>query len=101
MCRPVCYRVRMAVRTNLLLPDDVVRDVDRFAGPRGRSRYVADALRAQIRRDRLRESVDRTFGALDASDYPEWSSSDEVANWVRERRAEQTGRGDAPRDSDG
>ena len=84
----------MAVRTNLLLPEDVVREVDRLAGPRGRSRYVADALRAQIRRDRQRESVDRTFGVLDPADYPEWPSSESVVDWVRERRSEQTGRGD-------
>ena len=83
----------MAVRTNLLLPDEIVREVDRLAGPRGRSRYVAEALRAQIRRDRQRKSVDRTFGVLDPADYPEWSTSDAVVDWVRERRSEHTERG--------
>ena len=29
---------RMNVRTNLLLPEDVVADVDHFAGPRGRTK---------------------------------------------------------------
>ena len=43
----VRHPVRMNVRTNLLLPKDLVDEVDRFAGQRGRSRYVAEALRAK------------------------------------------------------
>src|SRR4051794_30219626 len=82
--------MRMAVRTNLLLPDDLVEEVDHFAGPRGRSRYVAEALRARIRGDRLRETVDRTFGVLRSDDYPQWSTSEAVIDWVRDARAEET-----------
>ncbi len=80
----------MAVRTNLLLPEDLVEQIDHFAGPRGRSRYVAEAVRARIRRDRLREVVESTFGVLDPADYPEWSTPEKVVEWVRARRTEAT-----------
>ncbi len=80
----------MVMRTNLLLPEDLVAEIDHFAGPRGRSRYVAEAVRARLRRDRLREVVERTAGVLDPADYPEWSSSEKVVEWVRARRAEVT-----------
>lgn len=80
----------MAVRTNLLLPQDLLEEVDHFAGPRGRSRYVAEALRAKLRRDRLREVVKATAGVLDPADYPEWATSEMVVEWVRARRAERT-----------
>ncbi len=80
----------MAVRTNLLLPEDLVAEVDRIAGPRNRSRYVAEALRYRLRRDRLREAVEATSGVLDPKDYPEWSTSEKVVEWVRARRAEKT-----------
>jgi metal-responsive CopG/Arc/MetJ family transcriptional regulator len=53
----------MNVRTNLLLPKELVAEVDHFAGERGRSRYVAEALRVQVRRDRLRQVVEETAGA--------------------------------------
>ena len=86
----------MNVRTNLLLPKDLVEEVDHFAGQRGRSRYVAEALRAKLRRDRLREAVARTAGVLRVEDYPEWSTSDKVVEWVRERRSEVTDAGPAP-----
>lgn len=90
MHRVVCYGVRMHVRTNLLLPRDLVREVDRYAGPRGRSRYVAEALEARLRRDRLREAVEATAGVLRAEDYPHWATSEAVVDWVRELRAEVT-----------
>lgn len=88
--------VRMNVRTNLLLPRELVEEVDRYAGPRGRSRFVAEALADRLRRERLREAVAATAGALNPDDYPHWRTSDEVVAWVRERRAEQTDPGDAP-----
>ena len=83
--------MRMTVRTNLLLPADVVAEVDHFAGPRGRSRYVTEALRAKLKRDRLREVVERTAGAW--KDHPDFPTADAVVNWVRELRAEETDAG--------
>ncbi len=86
----VRHSVRMNVRTNLLLPKELVDEVDKFAGERGRSRYVAEALRTKLKRDRLKDAIERTAGVLDAQDYPEWSTSEKVVEWVRARRAEPT-----------
>jgi metal-responsive CopG/Arc/MetJ family transcriptional regulator len=80
----------MNVRTNLSLPKELVEEVDHFAGERGRSRYVAEALRARLKRDRLKEAIERTAGVLRDEDYPEWSTSEKVVEWVRARRAETT-----------
>jgi hypothetical protein len=84
----------MTMRTNLLLPKALVDEVDRYAGPRGRSRYVAEALEARLRRDRLRSAVSATAGRLRAEDYPYWNTPDKVVEWVRARRAELTGASD-------
>jgi hypothetical protein len=80
--------VRMNVRTNLLLPKALVEEVDRHAGPRGRSRFVAEALSERLRRERLREAVEATAGAW--RDHPLFPTSEAVVDWVRERRAEET-----------
>jgi metal-responsive CopG/Arc/MetJ family transcriptional regulator len=80
----------MTVRTNLLLPRELVEEVDHFAGPRGRSRYVAEALAEKLRRDRLREVVASTAGVLRATDYPQWRTSEDVVAWVRRLRTEET-----------
>jgi metal-responsive CopG/Arc/MetJ family transcriptional regulator len=78
--------MRMNVRTNLLLPKDLVDEVDHFAGERGRSRYVAEALRARLKRDRLREAIEQTAGAW--KDHPRWKTDQDVVDWVRALRAE-------------
>jgi hypothetical protein len=80
----------MAVRTNLMLPPELVAEVDRIAGPRNRSRYVAEAVEARLRRDHLKEVWDRSFGILKAEDHPEWATSEMVVEWVRALRAEET-----------
>ncbi len=78
-------------RTNLVLPDALVEEVDRIAGPRMRSAYIAEAVEARLRRDRLREVVERTAGAWKAEDYPEFATPELVVAWVRARRVETTG----------
>jgi hypothetical protein len=86
----VCYGLRMNVRTNLLLPKELLDGVDAIAGPRGRSRYVAGAIEQKLRRDRQREAFEATFGTLSAKDYPHWSTPEQVVEWVRDRRSEVT-----------
>lgn len=81
----------MGRRTNLILPEELVAEVDRIAGPRMRSAYIAEAVQARLRRDRLREVVERTAGAWTSAEYPEFATSDDVVAWVRARRAETTG----------
>jgi metal-responsive CopG/Arc/MetJ family transcriptional regulator len=78
----------MNVRTNLLLPEALVREVDKFAGPRGRSRFVAEALEAKLKRERLRDAIRSTAGVLKAEDYPYWATSEDVVEWVRASRRE-------------
>jgi len=80
----------MNVRTNLMLPEDLVAEVDRIAGPRNRSRYFAEAATSAVRRDQLREAVEQTAGALKLEDYPHWATSEDVLAWVRASRAEVT-----------
>lgn len=78
--------MRMAVRTNLLLPEDVVQELDRVAGPRGRSRYVAEAVRERIRREERHRLLKEIVGAW--KDHPLFPTSDSVYEWVRELRRE-------------
>jgi hypothetical protein len=83
----------MNVRTNLVLPEGLVAAIDEVAGPRGRSRYVAEALARQIRRDRQQKAFEATFGSLPVGEYPEWSTPESVIEWVRARRIEATDAG--------
>ena len=79
--------VRMVVRTNLVLPPELVKRVDRLAGSRGRSRYVTEALERAVRRDEQRQALLSAAGWLrDRPGYEHWSTSDRVVEWVRSMR---------------
>jgi hypothetical protein len=56
------------VRTNITLPKETLDLVDAVAGPRGRSRYIADVVAKQVRRDNARIVFEKYAGALKDSD---------------------------------
>lgn len=75
-------------RTNLTLPEDLLAEVDDLAGPRGRSRYVAEAVAQRVKRDKLGKAIRETAGIMVGS--PGWMSPDEVVAWVDFLRSEET-----------
>ncbi|MEO6294945.1 MAG: hypothetical protein ABIP01_04700 [Candidatus Limnocylindria bacterium] len=75
-------------RTNVTLPTSLLAQVDRLAGPRGRSRYVAEAVALRVRRDALGAAIRETAGAMVGR--PGWMGPDEVTRWMDELRSEET-----------
>jgi metal-responsive CopG/Arc/MetJ family transcriptional regulator len=75
-------------RTNLTLPEELLAEVDELAGPRGRSRYVAEAVAQRVKRDKLGKAIRETAGIMVGS--PGWMSPDEVVRWVDFLRSEET-----------
>jgi hypothetical protein len=84
----MAVRTRERIPTNLTLPPDLIAQVDAVAGSRGRSRFIEEATRAALRREQLRAMHRSVAGALPAEDYPEWSTSEGVIEWVRASRAD-------------
>ena len=76
------------VRTNVTLPSEVISEIDALAGPRGRSAYVAEAVRARLKRDRMRKVLDETYGAAVGRSL--WKDPDEAYRWVRALREDRT-----------
>jgi len=75
-------------RTNLTLPEDLLREVDDIAGPRGRSRYVAEAVAQRVRRDKLGQALRKTAGVVAGT--PRAMSRREVSAWIERLRSEET-----------
>jgi metal-responsive CopG/Arc/MetJ family transcriptional regulator len=75
-------------RTNLTLPTELMAEVDELAGPRGRSRYVAEAVAQRVRRDKLGKAIRDTAGILVGTPYQ--MNRDEVTAWVDFLRTEET-----------
>jgi metal-responsive CopG/Arc/MetJ family transcriptional regulator len=76
------------VRTNLTLPKDLMDEVDELAGPRGRSRYVAEAVAARVKRDKLGKAIRDTAGIMVGTPYQ--MNRDQVTEWIEFLRTEET-----------
>jgi metal-responsive CopG/Arc/MetJ family transcriptional regulator len=71
-------------RTNVTLPEELMRQVDELAGPRGRSAFVAEAVAAKVKREKLRQALDNLRGAFIGT--PSYMTPDEAYRWVRRMR---------------
>lgn len=71
-------------RTNVTIPAELLAQVDELAGPRGRSAFVAEAIEARVKRERLRRALDRVKGIYIGTSF----EMDDAAayRWVREMR---------------
>ena len=76
----------MLTRTTVTIPEEIMAEVDRLAGPRGRSAFVAAAVEEAVKRERLRQAIEETRGVL--KDSPSWRTAEETYRWVRELREE-------------
>lgn len=74
------------MRVHINLPDDLVRDIDEIAGKGKRSECIADLVAAEVRALKLQEVIRRGAGILSDEDYPEWSTPEKVAEWLRDLR---------------
>lgn len=77
------------VRVQVVMPKDVVAEVDRLVGIRHRSEFVTEAVEEKLRRERLKEVAHRLGGSMAHSNtIPEWDTSESAAEWVRSLRRE-------------
>lgn len=77
-------------RAHVVLPDDLVREIDKIAGSRGRSAFLADLARREIKRQRLLELLRSKEPFWRDEDHPELKNG--AVAWVRKIRAESEAR---------
>ena len=56
------------MRTHVVLPEELVEDVDKLVGKRRRSRFVEEAIRDKLRRDALLSALEETAGVLSSTE---------------------------------
>ncbi len=77
----------MLMRTHVILPVDLVEEVDRTVGARRRSHFVEEAIRSHLRREKMATALRETAGSL-KGDYPGWETPEKVSEWVAKSRRE-------------
>lgn len=73
-------------RAHVVLPEDLVREIDSLVGSRGRSNFLVETAREALRRRKLLEFLDRGSVVWNDADHPELSRGS--AAWVRKIRRE-------------
>lgn len=76
------------MRTHVVIPDDVLAELDERFGARQRSKIITDALRDLLRRERLLGALEDAEGSLKDVAIPGWETSESAYEWVRAGRAE-------------
>lgn len=73
-------------RAHILLPQDLVKEIDSIVGPRGRSAFLVETAREAVRRRKLLRFLESETPAWKDADHPELARG--AAEWVRELRQE-------------
>ncbi len=89
----------MTARTTITLPGDLLGEIDRRVGPRGRSAFLARAAANELKRDRLQAALEAGRGVMVGR--PGWRSGDEILASIDAMRADDRDvRSDADADTD-
>lgn len=68
------------MRLHINLDEDLAKQIDELAGPRGRSRYIREAIEAKVDVDRRIAARRRFIGSI--PDFAPWMTAD----WISENR---------------
>lgn len=73
-------------RTHVIVADELLNEIDRRVGARGRSRFLEDAAREKLDRLELEEALRATRGLARGKGYEHWRDRKSTAGWVRAGR---------------
>lgn len=76
----------MTIRAHVVLPEELIVEVDRVAGSRKRSRFIEAAVREKLSREALSYALEGSAGVLNPANYPVWETPEKVSAWVRSSR---------------
>jgi hypothetical protein len=71
-------------RAHIVLPNELIEEIDSLVGPRGRSAFLVETARAELRRRRLLTFLRDDSPAWQEKNHPEFSQG--TSTWVKELR---------------
>jgi len=76
-------------RTHVVIAGEILDEIDRVAGERGRGRFLEEAAREKLDRIELEKALRATSGIARGAGYRHWRTREATAGWVeRIRRSE-------------
>jgi Arc/MetJ-type ribon-helix-helix transcriptional regulator len=75
-------------RVHVVLPKDLLREIDARVGQRHRSEFIQEAVEEKLNRLRRVEAFERVVGSIPDGVVPEWDTHESAVAWVRALREE-------------
>lgn len=76
----------MKAKAHLVLPREILEEVDQIAGKRKRSLFIAEATREKLERERFLKTLEETKGAWSNRSHSELKTGKDVEQYVKEKR---------------
>lgn len=73
-------------RAHIVLPHDLIREIDSVVGPRGRSAFLVETARAELRRRKLLSFLQNDMPVWEDQNHPELVAG--TSAWVKCLRRE-------------
>ena len=74
------------MRAHIVVPEELIEEIDRIAGKRKRSRFVEEAIREKLAREAMGRALEKSAGILNPADYPHWETPEKTDAWIRASR---------------
>ncbi len=76
----------MKSKAHLVIPAEILDEVDKIAGKRKRSLFIAEATREKLEKERFIKILEETHGAWTDRNHPELRTNKDMERYVRDKR---------------
>jgi hypothetical protein len=73
-------------RMNLYITKSVADELRRLVPARERTKFVEEVLARELRRARLAQAIEESYGAWKDEDHPDMLTPEEIDRWIEEQR---------------
>ena len=73
-------------RAHVVLPDELLREIDARVGQRHRSEFIQEAIAEKLNYLARIEAFRRVAGSIADGEVPEWDTRESTEKWLRELR---------------
>ncbi len=73
-------------RLNLYLTKPLADELRRVIPARERTRFVEEVLARELRRRKLKDTLEKSYGAWKDEDHPELATGEDIDRWIEEQR---------------
>lgn len=73
-------------RAHVVMPAELIKEIDEVVGGRNRSRFVAEAAAEKLARLKRLRAFEKFAGFIQDGEVPEWDTKESTIEWVRALR---------------